>query len=176
MFLFPDNEAPVVEEFEDVVLKKESVKISLSDKVSDPDSNNAAIVKSVKSIENNSVVKAEIVAGELVLTPLSKGKTTVELAFNSNGKIVTTNVNVSVVDETDSIEKIQQEENSINLFTVSGNIIITGIKEPQQVEVYNAQGQLVKCTVVENAGCIEGLTSNNLYIVRISGKSYKIIL
>ena len=176
MFLFPDNEAPIVEEFEDVELKKESVKISLSDKVSDPDSNNAAIVKSVKSIENNSVVKAEIVAGELVLTPLSKGKTTVELAFNSNGKIVTTNVNVSVVDETDSIEKIQQEENSINLFTVSGNIMITGIKKPQQVEVYNAQGQLVKCTVVENAGCINGLTSNNLYIVKISSKSYKIIL
>ena len=176
MYLFPDNEAPVVEEFEDVVLQKESIAISLSDKVSDSDSNNAAIVKSIKSIGDESVVAAEIIAGELMLTPLSNGKTTVELAFNSNGKIVTTNINVSVEDETGSIEKISREENNINVFTVSGNIMITGINEPQQVEVYNAQGQLMRRVVVKNADCIEGLLQSNLYIVKISNQTYKIIL
>ena len=176
MYLFPDNEAPVVDEIEDVVLQKESITISLSDKVSDSDSNNAAIVKSIKSIGDESVVAAKIIAGELILTPLSNGKTTVELAFNSNGKIVTTNINVSVEDEIDSIEKISQEENNINVFTVSGNIMITGIKEPQQVEVYNAQGQLMRKVVVENADCIEGLLQSNLYIVKISNQTHKIIL
>ena len=176
MYLFPDNEAPVVDEIEDVVLQKESITISLSDKVSDSDSNNAAIVKSIKSIGDESVVAAKIIAGELILTPLSNGKTTVELAFNSNGKIVTTNINVSVEDEIDSIEKISQEENNINVFTVSGNIMITGINKPQQVEVYNAQGQLMRRVVVKNADCIEGLLQSNLYIVKISNQTHKIIL
>lgn len=176
MYLFPDNEAPVVDEIEDVVLQKESITISLSDKVSDSDSNNAAIVKSIKSIGDESVVAAKIIAGELILTPLSNGKTTVELAFNSNGKIVTTNINVSVADEIDSIEKISQEENNINVFTVSGNIMITGINKPQQVEVYNAQGQLMRRVVVKNADCIEGLLQSNLYIVKISNQTHKIIL
>ena len=176
MYLFPDNEAPIVEKIDDVVLKDESVTISLCDKVSDSDSNNAAIVKSIKSIGDNSVINAEIVAGELILTPLSNGKTIVELAFNSNGKIVTTDISVSVENEVDSINNVEYESAHINVFTVSGNIMITGLNEPQQVEVYNAQGQLMRSVVVENADCIEGLTPSNLYILKISNQSFKIIL
>lgn len=176
MYLFPDNEAPVVDEIADVVLKDESVTISLSDKVSDSDSNNAAIVKSIKSIGDESVVAAEIISGELVLTPLTDGKTTVELAFNSNGKIATAEINVSVENEVNSIDNINQEDSRINVFAVSDNIMITGLEEAQQVEVYNAQGQLMRRVVVENAGCIEGLSRSNLYIVKISNQSFKIIL
>lgn len=176
MYLFPDNEAPVVDEIADVVLKDESVTISLSDKVSDSDSNNAAIVKSIKSIGDESVVAAEIIAGELVLTPLTDGQTTVELAFNSNGKIATAEINVSVENEVNSIDNINQEDSRINVFAVSDNIMITGLEEAQQVEVYNAQGQLMRRVVVENAGCIEGLSRSNLYIVKISNQSFKIIL
>ena len=54
MFIFPDNEAPIVEDFDDVIIEdKNSVEITLADKVNDNDSRNAAIVKSVSNIAGN---------------------------------------------------------------------------------------------------------------------------
>lgn len=175
MFIFPDNEAPIVEDFDDVIIEdKNSVEITLADKVTDSDSRNAAIVKSVSNIADESIVKAEIIKGNLVLTPLKKGNTTVEIAFNSNGKVVTGNVNVSVTADISSIDVIDIER--ANVFAVSGNIMVTGIDTPQQTEIFNAQGALVKSIIVNNGDQITGLAKGNLYIVKISNQSYKIIL
>ena len=176
MFIFPDNEPPVVEDFDDVVIDDEnSMEITLADKVTDADSNNAAIVKSVSLVENPSVVKADIIKGNLVLTPLQKGNTNVEIAFNSNGKIATKSVNVSVTAENMSSIQLNTVEKA-NVFAVSGNIMVTGISEAQQVEIYNAQGALVESTIISNGDVITGLAGGNLYIVRISNQSYKIVL
>ncbi len=176
MYIFPDNEAPVVEEFDDVIIDDENpVEITLADKVTDEDSNNAAIVKSIGNIKDESIVKAEIIKGNLVLTPLKKGNTAVEIAFNSNGKIVTKNVNVSVSADIATSAQISTIKKA-NVFVVSGNIMITGIDTPQQVEIFNAQGSLVRKEVVNNGEVITELAKNNLYIVRISNQSYKIIL
>ena len=175
MFIFPDNEAPIVETFDDVTIEDENpVEITLADKVTDEDSRDAAIVKSVSNIEDESIVKAEIIKGNLVLTPLKRGNTTVEIAFNSNGKIVTVNVNVSVTADISSVDVIDAEQ--ANVFAVSGNIMITGIDTPQQVDIFNAQGSLVKSTIVNNGEAISGLAKGNFYIVKISNQSYKIIL
>ena len=175
MFIFPDNEVPIVEAFDNVTIENENpVEITLADKVTDNDSRNAAIVKSVSNIGDETIVKAEIIKGNLVLTPLKKGNTTVEIAFNSNGKIVTENVNVSVTADISSIEINTIKE--ANVFAVSGNIMVTGIDTPQQVEIYNAQGSLVKSVSVNNGEEITGLTKGNLYIVKISNQSYKIVL
>ena len=175
MFIFPDNEAPVVEDFDDVIIEdKNPVEITLADKVTDEDSRNAAIVKSVNKIADESIVKAEIIKGNLVLTPLKKGNTVVEIAFNSNGKVVTESVNVSVTADISSVEFTDIER--ANVFSVSGNIMITGIDIPQQVEIFNAQGALVKSTIVNNGEQITGLAKGNLYIVKISNQSYKIVL
>lgn len=175
MFIFPDNEAPIVEDIEDVTIEDENpVEITLADKVTDDDSNNAAIIKSISNVENSAIVKADIVRGNLVLTPLNKGNTIVEIAFNSNGKIVTKSVAVSVTVEISSIQMNTHEK--ANVFAVSGNIMITGIDTPQQVEIFNAQGSLVKSIIVNNGEQITGLAKGNLYIVKISNQSYKIVL
>ena len=175
MFIFPDNEAPIVENFDDVTIEdKNPVEITLADKVTDSDSRNAAIVKSISNIADESIVKAEIIKGNLVLTPLKKGNTTVEIAFNSNGKVVTGNVNVSVTPDISSIDVIDVER--ANVFAVSGNIMVTGIDTPQQVEIFNAQGALVKSAIVNNGEQITSLAKGNLYIVKISNQSYKIVL
>ena len=175
MFIFPDNEAPIVENFDDVTIEdKNPVEITLADKVTDSDSRNAAIVKSISNIADESIVKAEIIKGNLVLTPLKKGNTTVEIAFNSNGKVVTVNVNVSVTADISSVDVIDVER--ANVFAVSGNIMVTGIDTPQQVEIFNAQGALVKSAIVNNGEQITSLAKGNLYIVKISNQSYKIVL
>ena len=175
MFIFPDNEAPIVENFDEVTIEdKNPVEITLADKVTDSDSRNAAIVKSISNIADESIVKAEIIKGNLVLTPLKKGNTTVEIAFNSNGKVVTGNVNVSVTADISSIDVIDIER--ANVFAVSGNIMVTGIDTPQQVEIFNAQGALVKSAIVNNGEQITSLAKGNLYIVKISNQSYKIVL
>ena len=97
MFIFPDNEAPVVEHLSNVAIADENpIEITLADKVKDADSNNASIIKSINKVADESIVKAEIVKGNLLLTPLKKGTTSVELAFNSNGK-VTTKTHISAV-------------------------------------------------------------------------------
>ena len=175
MFIFPDNKAPIVDKFEDVTIDdKNPIEITLSNKVTDEDSNNAAIIKSISKIADESIVKAEIINGNLVLTPLKKGNTVVEIAFNSNGKIVTESVNVSVTADISSVQL-----NSIdraNVFAVSGNIMITGIDTPQQVDIFNAQGSLVKSVIIDNGEVISGLSKGNLYIVKISNQSYKLVL
>ena len=176
MFIFPDNEAPIVEDIEDVTIEDENpVEITLADKVTDDDSNNAAIIKSISNVENSAIVKADIVRGNLVLTPLNKGNTIVEIAFNSNGKVVTESVNVSVIADIATSIQINATEKA-NVFAVSGNIMITGIDAPQQVDVFNAQGSLVKSTIVNNGDAISGLAKGTLSIVKISNQSYHRVL
>lgn len=175
MFIFPDNEAPIVDGLEDITIAdKNSVTVTLADKVTDNDSRNAAIVKSVSYVADESIVKAEITKGDLVLTPLNKGNTAVEIAFNSNGKVITKSINVSVTADVNSVEMTDIKR--ANVFAVAGNIMITGIGTPQHVKVYNAQGAFIKSTVVNNGEQITGLAKSNLYIVKISNQSYKIVL
>ena len=176
MFIFPDNEAPVVEHLSDVAIADENpIEITLADKVKDADSNNASIIKSINNVADESIVKAEIVKGNLLLTPLKKGSTSVELAFNSNGKVTTKAFKVSV--ESDIITSIADETiNKINVITVRGNVMITGISDAQPIEIYNAQGMLIKRAIINNGDIISDLTRGTLYIIRISNQSFKIIL
>ena len=176
MFIFPDNEAPVVENLSDVAIADENpIEITLADKVKDADSNNASIIKSINKVADESIVKAEIVKGNLLLTPLKKGTTSVELAFNSNGKVTTKAFKVSV--ESDIITSTEDEViNKINVITVRGNVMITGISDAQPIEIYNAQGVLIKRAIINNGDIISDLTRGTLYIIRISNQSFKIIL
>ena len=176
MFIFPDNEAPVVENLSDVAIADENpIEITLADKVKDADSNNASIIKSINKVADESIVKAEIVKGNLLLTPLKKGTTSVELAFNSNGKVTTKAFKVFV--KSDIITSTEDETiNKINVITVRGNVMITGISDAQPIEIYNAQGVLIKRAIINNGDIISDLTCGTLYIIRISNQSFKIIL
>lgn len=177
MFIFPDNEAPVIKNLSEVTISDDKpVEITLSDKVTDADSNNAAIIKKIKHVADPSLLNAEIVKGNLLLTPMGQGSTSVEIDFNSNGKITTQTLSVNITNEIvpDAIEK--NNIKNINVIPINGNLLITGLESPQQISIYNAQGCLIKTTSIHNGEVISGLPQGQLCIIRISNHSFKIIL
>lgn len=95
--VFPDNAEPVVTNPDAVNMTSDApVKVSLADIATDADNMDAAIVKTVKSVSDESVLKAEIQNGDLVVTPLSEGNATVTLGINSNGKLAEASVDITV--------------------------------------------------------------------------------
>ena len=177
MFIFPDNDAPVIKNLSEVTISDDKpVEITLSDKVTDADSNNAAIIKKIKHVADPSLLNAEIVKGNLLLTPMGQGSTSVEIDFNSNGKITTQTLSVNITNEIvpDAIEK--NNIKNINVIPINGNLLITGLESPQQIYIYNALGHLVKHSVINNGDIISELMRGMLYIIRISNQSFKIIL
>ena len=95
--VFPDNAEPVVTNPDAVNMTLDApVKVSLENIATDADNMDAAIVKTVKSVSDESVLKAEILNGDLVVTPLSEGNATVTLGINSNGKLAEASVDIIV--------------------------------------------------------------------------------
>lgn len=95
--VFPDNAEPVVTNPDSVNMTLDApVKVSLENIATDADNMDAAIVKTVKSVSDESVLKAEIQNGDLVVTPLSVGNATVTLGINSNGKLAEASVDIVV--------------------------------------------------------------------------------
>ena len=173
MFIFPDNQAPVIHNLGDVSLDEESVTITLDDKVSDGDSPHAAIIKSIVAIEDSTIIQAEIIHGNLVLTPLKQGISNIEVAFNSNGKTTSKTIKAYVKTNT---HLTHNTHNCIQVYNAHGNIIITGINKALPVEVYNLHGHCVYKGLVSKGEAITGLTPQNMYLVRIANQSFKIIL
>lgn len=86
--VFPDNAAPVVNTPDEVTLSStEAVKVSLKELATDADNFDAAIVKSVKAVSDEFVLRAEIQHGDLLITPLSNGSSTITIGINSNGRL-----------------------------------------------------------------------------------------
>lgn len=104
MYVFPDNEAPVVSGIGDkITLDKKELVVDLP--VTDADNMDAAIVKTVSSIENPELISAKIIKNQLCLAqlkePEEEAKTsTVTLKFNSNGKVVEKMITVKVAKPT----------------------------------------------------------------------------
>ncbi len=95
--VFPDNEAPVVNPVAPVSITSADVTtVSLKDLATDADNMDAAIVKTVKSVSNTDVLTAEMLNGDLVITPVAEGTADIVLQVNSNGKLAETTVNVTV--------------------------------------------------------------------------------
>lgn len=107
--VFPDNYAPTI----DAQLKKISFKgkkiIYLGDKITDKDNFDAAIIKSITA-DNTILINASISGDSLIL--VSNGTTGVcklTLSANSNGKIVSTDINVNVIDNPQIITQPQSQ-------------------------------------------------------------------
>ncbi len=95
--VYPDNEAPVVNPVAPVSITSADVTtVSLKDLATDADNMDAAIVKTVKSVSNTDVLTAEMLNGDLVITPVAEGTADIVLQVNSNGKLAETTVNVTV--------------------------------------------------------------------------------
>lgn len=122
--VFPDNEAPVVADIDPVSLTTEDgTTVSLKDVATDSDNMDAAIVKTVKEVSDEEVLKAEMADGDLVITPLKAGKADITIQINSNGKLAETVVSVEVTEATDidAVEGVKAEETG--RYTLDGKML-----------------------------------------------------
>lgn len=122
--VFPDNEAPVVADISPVsITTEDSTTVSLKDVATDADNMDAAIVKTVKKVSDEKVLKAEMADGDLVITPLKAGKADITIQINSNGKLAETVVSVEVTEATDidAVEGAKAEETG--RYTLDGKML-----------------------------------------------------
>lgn len=92
--IFPDNEAPVVTPIAESVNAEST--IDLAGLATDADNMDAAIVKTIVSISDTDVIDAEMLNGNLVVTPKKDGTSKVTIKVNSNGKLAECEVTVTV--------------------------------------------------------------------------------
>lgn len=97
--------------------------VSLKDVATDADNMDAAIVKTVKEVSDEEVLKAEMADGDLVITPLKAGKADITIQINSNGKLAETVVSVEVTEATDidAVEGVKAEETG--RYTLDGKML-----------------------------------------------------
>lgn len=122
--VFLDNEAPVVADISPVsITTEDSTTVSLKDVATDADNMDAAIVKTVKKVSDEKVLKAEMADGDLVITPLKAGKADITIQINSNGKLAETVVSVEISEATDidAVEGVKAEE--VGRYTLDGKML-----------------------------------------------------
>lgn len=122
--VFPDNEAPVVADISPVsITTDDGTTVSLKDVATDADNMDAAIVKTVKKVSDEKVLKAEMADGDLVITPLKAGKADITIQINSNGKLAETVVSVEISEATDidAVEGAKAEETG--RYTLDGKML-----------------------------------------------------
>lgn len=122
--VFPDNEDPVVADIDPVSLTTEDgTTVSLKDVATDADNMDAAIVKTVKEVSDEEVLKAEMADGDLVITPLKAGKADITIQINSNGKLAETVVSVEITEATgiETVEGAKAEETG--RYTLDGKML-----------------------------------------------------
>ncbi len=123
--VFPDNEAPIVETLDAVSFDNGNEQsISLKDVATDADNMQAAIIKTIKEISNESILSAQIVNGDLVITPIAVGDADITIQINSNGKLAETIVSVSISDLS-GIDGVNSENNSVEVarYTLDGKLL-----------------------------------------------------
>ena len=122
--VFPDNEAPVVADLDGVdVTEGNATTVSLKDVATDADNMDAAIVKTVKSVSDATVLTAEMNGGDLVITPLKAGSADITVQVNSNGKLAETVVSVTV-NEATGIDGVDTEDAEVvGRYTLDGKML-----------------------------------------------------
>lgn len=171
MFIFPDIHAPEVKDFADITLKDEPVEIDLATMATDKDNPDIAITKRILSVSNDEIVAVAIKNNRLKLIPQKAGSTDVTVRFNSNGKIVDKTLHINSI--TTGITTREADE--IRVFERNGQIHIEGLQKTSNVTIYNAQGLQVRATAVKPGESIDRLPGNQMYIVNIANKKYKVI-
>lgn len=124
MFVFPDTEDPVVNKVDAVTLEAgTTATVDLSNLATDADNMDAAIVKTVSKVSNESVATAKVQNGNLVVEGLSKGTSVVTIKVNSNGIVTTASVTIKVTAATgiDNVEANDAVE--VARFTADGKRI-----------------------------------------------------
>lgn len=165
--VFPDNTLPTVSStFPSQVNVNSASVIDLKTIVSDEDNLSSAIVKSIKSNSNPSVVSAVINANdELVLTPLASGIADIKISFNSNGKVVEKTLTVNSTTSTLATAEVKKIEFSIYPNPVTDILTIKTQEKILNVAVYDASGKVVN-TQLNNGQINVSALPNGVYILK----------
>ncbi|MDO4224749.1 MAG: DUF5074 domain-containing protein [Bergeyella zoohelcum] len=144
MPIFPDNDAPVVsDQLQSQYTIKEETTIDLKTMATDTDNLSAAIVKSVEVLSGDTITANINSTDELVITPTKNGTAKIKVTFNSNGKLVSKEIEIVVAGlsvndvaksafkvypnpATDFIRVSSEKEASISIFDLTGKLIKQG--------------------------------------------------
>ncbi|WP_333662956.1 DUF5074 domain-containing protein [Chishuiella changwenlii] len=173
--VFPDTSAPQVNGLEATYHINSETKIDLKDKVFDEDNLSSAILKELTIIENEEVIDISINAEEeLVIKPLKNGTATINLSFNSNGKVVEQPITIS----TAVLGLIDANKSGTNIYpNPVTNTLFIETDKVDKAEIYNLAGLKVAEKILQKGK--NNIDVNNLskgvYIIKTNNTTYKII-
>ncbi len=148
VFVFPDTEDPVAGDINAVSVETgKTAEIDLANACTDADNLQAAITKSVESVDDESVATASVKDGKLIVEGIKEGTTSLTVKFCSNGITTTAKVNVTVTTATAiNNATTSTERHEVARYTVDGK----RIQQPQQgVNVVKYSDGTTKKVVVE---------------------------
>ena len=127
MPFYPDNSEPVIAEIPSVELiegKTSTNVFNLRDLVGDEDNNDNLIVVTVFS-ENSDVCTVVIDENENVsLTGGTEGETILTVTADSNGKVASRNINITVEKDVSGVVEVMREDNvSVEYFNLQGVMV-----------------------------------------------------
>jgi hypothetical protein len=145
MAVFPDNTMPVISTtFPSQLTANSSTVIDLKTVITDNDNLSAAIVKTVKSNNNPTVVSAIInVNDELVITPQANGTATIVVSFNSNGKVVDKTLSVTSSSSVLATAETKKLEFSMYPNPATDFLYMKTRENILNVSVYDLSGKLI---------------------------------
>lgn len=148
MFVFPDVEDPIAGKIDAVnVEENQEVKVDLATVCSDADNFQAAIIKTVKSVDKENIATATVKDGKLVVKGVKEGSTLATLNFCSNGISTKTTVRFFVTKATGITgTQTSADVREIARFTIDGKCI----NQPQRgINIVKYSDGTVKKVVVK---------------------------
>lgn len=148
MFVFPDVEDPIAGKIDAVTVEEnKEVKVDLATVCSDADNFQAAIIKTVKSVDKENIATATVKDGKLVVKGLKEGSTVVTLNFCSNGISTKTTVRFFVTKATGITgTQTSADIREIARFTIDGK----RINQPQRgINIVKYSDGTVKKVIVK---------------------------
>jgi len=160
MSIFPDKYDPEISTLPDTIsIDKNPYKLYLGNCATDADNLNAAIVKTVQNIENSNLANIFVKHDTLNISRISPkigGNTRFNLTFNSNGKIITKNINLKISSHLylqNPIEDIfLKEDNPDTEIDISNHFVFPGVNNnliQLQVES-NSNHDLITSNIINN--------------------------
>ena len=148
MFVFPDVEDPIAGKIDAVTVEEnKEVKVDLANVCSDADNFQAAIIKTVKSVDKENIATATVKDGKLVVKGLKEGSTVVTLNFCSNGISTKTTVRFFVTKATGITgTQTSADVREVARFTIDGK----RINQPQRgINIVKYSDGTVKKVIVK---------------------------
>ena len=176
MPIFPDRYAPEFTALDNVKLGLNAEEINLYDHIKDLDGGENHIVFRLDQTNDtesrvsstDDVVEATLVNGKLNLIPVGEGECRLHLIAESNGKVATHDLLVTV-GQTTGIQNVSH----ISALNYSDGLISVSGLEGYTANIYDINGRLIESQIIStNNWEFVPTYSKGLYILRIKGTPY----